>query len=283
MKEPFYEKLNGWPVAIVGVLVLAAFSYYARVNYVRIEEEKAATLAELESARNMTYDFMRAVEDRQAIIDAFQGQIGDIASTVGTLDKLAHTDEELLRKYSKVYFLNENYTPSKLVDIDKEFRGPGATNTQIHGDVWPYLKDLLEDAKDADVELLVQSAFRSFGAQSALKSAYKVTYGSGANAFSADQGYSEHQLGTALDFTTKKLGANFNPFAADPAYQWLLKNAHRYGFVISYPEKNKFYVFEPWHWRYVGIDLATDLHKEGKYFYDLDQREIDTYLVKLFD
>ncbi len=282
MTGPWYEKLNGWPVAIAGVLVLGGFAYYARLNYAHIEAERVATFSELEAARNVAYDLMRAVEDREAIINGFQEQIGSIASTVGTLDKLAHTDEELLKKYSKIYFLNENYIPAELSDIAVEYRGPGATNTKIHGDVWPHLKDLLEDAHDDGVELLVQSAYRSFSAQSSLKSAYKVNYGSGANAFSADQGYSEHQLGTALDFTTKKLGANFNPFASDPAYTWLLNHAHKYGFVISYPEKNKFYVFEPWHWRYVGIDLASDLHEDGKYFYDLDQREIDTYLVKLF-
>ena len=95
--------------------------------------------------------------------------------------------------------------------------------------------------------------------------------------------HSEHQLGTAVDFTTEKLGANFSAFGSDPAYKWLLENAHRYGFILSYPPNNSYYKFEAWHWRYVGVSLATNLHDDGKYFYDLDQREIDRYLVKLFD
>jgi D-alanyl-D-alanine carboxypeptidase len=62
-----------------------------------------------------------------------------------------------------------------------------------------------------------------------------------------------------------------------------LANAYKYGFTLSYPKGNTSYVFEPWHWRFVGVKLATDLHNQGKNFYDLDQRSIDAYLVNFFD
>jgi LAS superfamily LD-carboxypeptidase LdcB len=100
---------------------------------------------------------------------------------------------------------------------------------------------------------------------------------------SADQGYSEHQLGTALDFTTRALGAGFTSFAKTEAYSWLQANAYKYGFVISYPEDNTYYQFEPWHWRFVGVSLATMLHEEGQNFYDVLQSKIDAYLIKIFD
>ena len=117
-----------------------------------------------------------------------------------------------------------------------------------------------------------------------MKSTYKFTYGSGtANAFSADQGYSEHQLGTTVDFTTEAIGGAFAGFDKTSAYTWLNENAYRYGFVLSYPKNNTYYVFEPWHWRFVGVALATRLHSENRNFYDLDQREIDQYLISLFD
>jgi D-alanyl-D-alanine carboxypeptidase len=111
-----------------------------------------------------------------------------------------------------------------------------------------------------------------------------VTYGSGANAFSADQGYSEHQLGTTFDFTTEGIGGGLvTSFENTPAFAWLKDNAHKYGFTLSYPKDNAYYVYEPWHWRFVGEDLAEDLHEAGKTFYDWDQREIDKYLIKIFD
>jgi D-alanyl-D-alanine carboxypeptidase len=130
----------------------------------------------------------------------------------------------------------------------------------------------------------VVSAYRSFGEQSSLKASYKRTYGAGtANSFSADQGYSEHQLGTTIDFTTTILGANFAGFDKSDAYEWLLDNAYKYGFIISYPKTNAYYTYEPWHWRFVGVELATKLHDDNQHFYDLDQRAINGYLVNLFD
>jgi len=148
---------------------------------------------------------------QQSVIDSFQGQISSIGNTVGTLDKLSKIDKELLKKYSKVYFLNENYVPTKLVQVEEAyvFKQNGG-NLLIHADVWPFLKKLLDDARSSGIELLIASAFRSFSTQASLKSEYKIIYGAGtANQFSADQGYSEHQLGTSIDFTTLDAGGYF--------------------------------------------------------------------------
>lgn len=214
-----------------------------------------------------------------------QGQrINSISGTVGTLEKLTYTDEELLKKYSKIYFLNEHYVPSKLSRIDPRYTYQGKDDMQVHASVLPFLEALLKANTDPDFDLRVSSAYRSFGTQSSLKSSYTVTYGAGtANQFSADQGYSEHQLGTTVDFTTVRTGGDLNSFDGTSDYQWLLQNAHKYGFTLSYPQNNSYYQFEPWHWRFVGVKLATKLHNEGKHFYDLDQREIDAYLVSIFD
>ena len=129
------------------------------------------------------------------------------------------------------------------------------------------------------------SAYRSFAEQRALKGDYTVTYGAGtANSFSADQGYSEHQLGTAVDFTNIKTGSSLTiKFGTTDSYQWLTANAYKYGFTLSYPENNYYYQFEPWHWRFVGVKLATMLHDTNKHFYDLSQRDIDQYLINIFD
>lgn len=277
-----FKKFDGIPSAVIGAVVLAAVAYGAFYTYRNIQAERAALLLELETEREVNYGLLLKVREKEGIIGTFQGQIDEIFGTVGILEKLAATDEELLKKYSKVYFLNENYTPAKLVDIEEQYLNNGSSNYQIHADVWPQLERLLKAAQGDGVELLIASAFRSFDTQSTLKSAYKVTYGSGANQFSADQGYSEHQLGTAVDFTTPASGTALLQ-TADPAYKWLLENAYNYGFILSYPPDNDYYKFEPWHWRYVGRELASRLHDEGKHFYDLDQRVIDTYLIKLFD
>lgn len=215
--------------------------------------------------------------------DDFEKQIRTISRTVGVLDKLSKTDEELLQKYSKVYFLNEHYVPESLAQIDNEWKYTETKDLKLHSKVVPFFNDMVKDAKADGVDLWVVSAYRSFGEQAALKGQYLTTYGSGANAFSADQGFSEHQLGTTLDFTTKGLGGGLDGFGEAAAFTWLKANAYKYGFVMSYPPNNSYYEYEPWHWRFVGQKLAKDMNSSGAYFYDWDQRKIDGYLVNIFD
>ena len=197
MTTSFYKKLDGWPAMVVGIVVLGAIAYFGFYTYQDLQIERSNLLAELETAREGNYSLLQQVREREAIINDFQDQIGKIAGTVGTLEKLSQTDEELLKKYSKIYFLNENYIPSKLIDIDPKYVYINSKNTQIHTDVWPHLeKLLLEASRTSGLELLAASAFRSFDTQSSLKSSYVFTFGSAANKFTADQGYSDHQLGT---------------------------------------------------------------------------------------
>lgn len=265
------------------ILALAGALTWGTFKHKDLQAEHTRVLAELQEQVEVNAGLEQSLRDEVYAREKFEEEIEEFADSLGILEKLAQTDEELLKKYSKIYFLNENYVPAKLSDIPAEFSFPEDRKFLIHADVEPYLTDLLEEAGEDGVELRVASAFRSFDTQAALKGAYTVQYGSGANQFSADQGYSEHQLGTTVDFTTPTVGGVFNSFESDPAYKWLEDNAHKYGFVLSYPKNNAYYKFEPWHWRYVGRDLARDLHRDGKSFYDLDQREIDEYLVKLFD
>lgn len=244
-----------------------------------IEVLKIILAANQNERNNLEQDLL---QEREAV-DEIEAQVQAMAGTVGTLKKLNDTDKELLRKYSRVYFLNENYAPKNIFPVFSQYVYEPEKEKYVSGEVWPFLKKLLDDANIAGVDVKIISAYRSFGTQSALKSAYALTYGSGSNKFSADQGYSEHQLGTTVDFTTAKLGAGFTAFEKTMGYAWLTENAYKYGFILSYPKNNGYYVFEPWHWRFVGKGLALKLHNENKNFYNLTQREIDEYLVSLFD
>jgi D-alanyl-D-alanine carboxypeptidase len=248
---------------------------------------RATELEQLQEQLALTEDMLDEATDElrreQNKNEEFADQIQDISRTVGVLDKLSKTDRELLQKYSKVYFLNENFRPEKLTAIPEEYILGGREQQFFHTSAWPFLEDLLEDAREDGIDLRVVSAFRSFETQAELKQQYTVQYGSGANTFSADQGYSEHQLGTAVDFTTPEVGGVYASFADTDAYAWLQKHAHRYGFILSYPQGNEYYIYEPWHWRFVGRDLADHLRDENLTFYDMDQREINEYLVSIFD
>ncbi len=238
----------------------------------------AQTHSELADALN------RQQQTVQNQIGAYQQQVNSVAGSVNTLQKLSKTDPELLQKYSKVFFLNENYAPAALVEVPSQYRYSDAKHNMVATQVWPYMQRMLDAAAAEKVQIYVYSSYRSFNEQTAIKSGYKVTYGAGtANSFSADQGYSEHQLGTAADFIAPGLGGQLDGFDETASYKWMVANAYKYGFVLSYPANNSYYVFEPWHWRFVGVKLATDLHNAGKNFADWDQRKIDEYLVNFYD
>jgi D-alanyl-D-alanine carboxypeptidase len=247
----------------------------------------SSTIADLAYRLSITEEQLRETERtlrrEQGRNQEFEEQIQDLAGTVGVLDKLAKTDRELLQKYSKVYFLNENYIPERLTQIDTRYVLPGKKDQYFHARALRFLTEMIDDAAEDGVSLKIISAYRSFDEQNELKDGYTQQYGSGANTFSADQGFSEHQLGTAVDLTDPGTSGTFQSFAQTSTYAWLLENAHKYGFILSYPENNTFYIFEPWHWRFVGEDLARDLHRDSAHFYDWEQRKIDEYLVSIFD
>ncbi|MDP3955702.1 MAG: M15 family metallopeptidase [bacterium] len=241
--------------------------------------------------RAQSIGLSNTISSTQQNIDAVNSKVGgveqavgSISGAVGSLQKLSQIDPELLIKYSKVYFTNENYAPAHLTEIPTAHLYNEDERERFVTEAWPYLKGLLDSAETSGVTLFIKSAYRSFGEQQSLKSIYRVIYGAGtANSFSADQGYSEHQLGTTADFITTGLGGQLEGFDGTNAFQWLINNAYRFGFVLSYPKGNNYYVYEPWHWRFVGVKLATHLHENKLNFYDVDQREIDMYLVSVFD
>ncbi len=252
------------------------------VHIEHLEKDNSDLTEILEQERVTINSLSTNLEQEQAKNALFESQIQTLSGTVGTLTKLSQTDRELLKKYSKVYFLSENYIPAKLTQIDQQYILK-KDDEYIHTDVLSFLTRMFAEANAGGNNLKIVSAYRSFDEQAAVKTGYKVLYGSGANQFSADQGYSEHQLGTTMDITTQNLGGLSLQFEKQPGYKWLTDNAYRFGFILSYPKNNAYYQYEPWHWRFVGVELATKLHDESKRFYDVTQREIDMYLISIFD
>lgn len=275
-------------VGTAALLALAGAGAYGyrdlALRYAALAESEASLEQKTLGLSDQLYQAQQGLAAVQERLGGFENTVGDISGTVDVLEKLKDTDREILQKYSKVFFLSEHYAPARLAQIEPEYTYNEDRPEKISALVRPYLEDLLNQAQDNNVALYVKSAYRSFEEQKALKGAYTTTFGAGtANAFSAEQGYSEHQLGTTVDFVASRQGALTEAFDKTSGYQWLVDNAHKYGFIISYPKSNMYYIYEPWHWRYVGIKLATYLHNHDKYFYDLEQREIDEYLPGLFD
>lgn len=115
--------------------------------------------------------------------------------------------------------------------------------------------------------LIVQSGYRSYSSQKSILKAKTAAIGkTKALKLVAKPGFSEHQTGLAVDFAARGVSTLQTSFAKTKAGIWLAANAYRYGFVLRYPKGKTDitgYSFEPWHFRYVGVTVATAMHDSG--------------------
>jgi zinc D-Ala-D-Ala carboxypeptidase len=114
--------------------------------------------------------------------------------------------------------------------------------------------------------MTIVSAYRSYSSQVRVYGGYAAREGrGGADRHSARPGYSEHQTGLAFDIGAGDGSCSLGScFGRTSQGRWLAANAWRYGFVLRYPkgdERVTGYVYEPWHYRYVGVDVATAMHR----------------------
>jgi D-alanyl-D-alanine carboxypeptidase len=161
--------------------------------------------------------------------------------------------------------VKRDYKPWDLVSVSRaNISGSGKVRRIIIKD----LKAMAAAARKAGKPLAVRSAFRSYDYQKSLFNSYVRTYGrTKALKFSARPGHSEHQLGTTIDFSVGPGVPLSTKFGNSPSGKWLARNGWKYGFIMSYPAGKRSascYVYEPWHWRYYGRDLARKIHDSGQ-------------------
>jgi D-alanyl-D-alanine carboxypeptidase len=183
------------------------------------------------------------------------------------LDKEFYTEINVLTEYKSITTLVNKYnqlpkeaTFDDLVNIPK----PYSNNDKLkfRNIAYPELIQMIDDAKLEGLTLQVGSAFRTWNDQNSLFNNNKKKNGlEHALLYQAKPGHSEHQLGLAVDFSP--ISSNF---AKKKEYAWLKENAHKYGFIERYPNGKEFitgYNYEPWHYRYIGKDIAKIIHDEN--------------------
>ena len=165
-----------------------------------------------------------------------------------------------------LYKLTETYAPPDLISTTQIAE---VADKQIRSIMAEDLKALLDGAEQNGTPLDVQSAYRSYAYQeSTFKYWVDLEGEAAALKSSARAGHSEHQLGTAIDFKSHGGPApwDLEDWAETPAGAWLAQNAYRYGFVMSYPEGKESvtcYIYEPWHYRYLGRETAAQVKESG--------------------
>jgi LAS superfamily LD-carboxypeptidase LdcB len=173
---------------------------------------------------------------------------------------LSDVKKDYLILVNKYNYLESNYVPNDLEYISDEFNK--GSNNMLRKDARIAFELMCRDAKDVGLNIYSSSAYRSYDKQVIIYDYYKNTRGEKkADLVSARAGYSEHQSGLAVDVNTIN-----SEFVNTLEYDWLINNSYKYGFILRYPkgmEKITGYQFEPWHFRYVGIDIANKIYNEG--------------------
>jgi D-alanyl-D-alanine carboxypeptidase len=153
------------------------------------------------------------------------------------------------------------YKPAHLTHIAKV---PGGSTHVLRKDAAAALTAMYVAAKAANRSFGITSAYRSYSTQRSLFASYASTYGTAsAERFSARAGYSEHQTGLATDIYYSQSCRLKACFGTEASGKWVAKNAYKFGFIVRYPEGKESvtgYKYEPWHLRYVGVELATAMH-----------------------
>ena len=179
---------------------------------------------------------------------------------------------DILVLVNKYHHLSESFIPNNLVSIDPSC---AIGEKLLVKEAKDKFMELCNDSSVLGLNIKVSSAYRDYNYQKKLYNNY-LEKDINADNYSAKEGYSEHQTGLALDIQ----GANgdYLKFIDTKEYKWVHDNAHKYGFIIRYTKENKWitgYMEEPWHLRYVGIDVASYIFQHNISF--------DEYYIKFID
>ena len=165
---------------------------------------------------------------------------------------------------NKYYKLSENYEPNDLVKVNNKYYY--GENHKLSKLAYDAFIDMWNEAQKEDIYLIMNSSYRTYESQVEVYDYYKNRSGTTyADSIAARPGHSEHQTGLSLDIFSKEHTTTSN-FKGSPAHIWLQSNAYRFGFIERYQEgKENITGFkeEAWHYRYVGVEIATYIHNNN--------------------
>lgn len=160
---------------------------------------------------------------------------------------------------NKYYVLDENYIPSDMISIS-----PYGSVKMVRTAALAFI-ELCDQAKEDGYTIMGISGYRSYQTQKNLYNRYlQKDPQNVVDTYSARAGHSEHQSGLAIDVSSNN--ADILTFEMSSSFKWMKENAHRYGYILRYQKGKEDitgYKYEPWHYRYVGKEIATLLHQTG--------------------
>lgn len=252
------SKFHKLIIGIFTVIVIAGGTFYLLSRRINIDEVNSnADMQTLDRQQN------------EKLIELVKLELPG-AQSITAIDENYSLDSSLWRVVSRAFPLDdENYRPENLQRANVPSRSDKSEDERsVRADIIPDLDRMLSDAKALGSDLMIGSGFRSYDLQNVYYSNYVRLYSQAeADKFSAKPGQSEHQTGLVVDLAYTDMDCYLaGCFADTPAGVWLTQNAHKYGFILRYPEGKETitgFQFEPWHFRYVGKDLARAIKESG--------------------
>ncbi|MCF0149694.1 MAG: M15 family metallopeptidase [Clostridium sp.] len=214
--------------------------------------------SEIQRANGLTDDYLeKLINDTKTLIAC-----EDFEKINAKMKLISYKIDNLLYESGQTSTLEPLEIDGTII-VNKNFGLPVDYGYRLRPEVDSAFQEMKQAAANDGVQLSIASGFRSYYKQQQLFSSYSYSYGSTASSFSAPAGYSEHQSGLALDIG----GADSSlwvtsAFSYTYEAQWLKENCAKYGFILRYPvEKEDItgYIYESWHFRYVGTELSTYL------------------------
>ena len=178
-------------------------------------------------------------------------------------NSIKETDtESILILVNKYHSLDSKYVPNDLEKIDNKYNK--GNNNLMRKEAKDAFQKMCEGALKDNIKIYSGSAYRSYNYQLNLYNRYVNIDGKKkADTYAARAGHSEHQTGLATDIMNAKLEYISE---SDNEYTWLINNSYKFGFILRYPKDKEDitgYMYEEWHFRYVGVDIAKEIYNLG--------------------
>lgn len=287
MKRRSKKKLRTWVKVVLFLIIVGAFLAFCYMRY--FKEEPATkpvdnpSVEDPNPSKEPKDPIVEALEKEKYYIPdrldrylAYKEKYQNKASSAVVrevncdIDKPFYTDiqpADVSKGYlilvNKYYAVDKEYKPANLTPLSTNYTYWG--NSYLSSYAYDSYIQMIEDGRNLGYKLMDTSNLRSYSDQE-----YNFNRSINQNGLewalkaSAKPGHSEHETGLASDIV--KQGVSMYDFGSTKEYTWLKENAHKYGFILRYPEGKEYltgYMYEPWHYRYVGKDVA-------KYIYEND-------------
>lgn len=196
------------------------------------------------------------IENRNFIENKYSNEVNKESLRLGERKK----DILIVNRQNSV---EKEYIPEDLVVVNV----PGIREIELTKEVSEKLEELFRDSRNEGVNLSAVSGYRNYEYQENIfNDSVQADGEEYASKYVAMPGKSEHQTGLAVDLFSEGDVSLTEEFENSPEFKWLDENMHNYGFILRYPKNKEHitgYSYEPWHLRYVGVELATDIKNKG--------------------